>query len=123
MPNSNLITHGLGGTLITHGLGGVTVEVVQPVSRGGGGGASLVIPEAIVVARAKVQIKHVNPVIGRFRVITNNFLIKSSIPVQIRKIAVSFKTLVAGLTVESFVKGLSLSIRSEGIDVDEGQSQ
>lgn len=123
MANSNLITHGLGGTLITHGLGGITVEVEQPVVSGfRGGGSSQVVPQAVLVAKALVKIKHVNPTVSRFRVLTQNLIVKSTIPVKIRKIAISFKAITAGLSIKSFVQGLSLSISNEGIDIDESKS-
>lgn len=117
MANSNLITLGLGGNLITHGLGGVTIEVEEPViQRGGGGGAGLAVPQAVVIAKALVKIQHVNPIISRFVVLTNNIFVKSAIPVKIRKIAVSFKTLVAGVSIQSFVHGLKLDIQNKGFE-------
>lgn len=124
MPNSGLVVGGMTGNLVTKGMGGITIVVEQPVvvSRGTGGGSSLAIPQAIVVARALVKIKHVNPIISRFRVLTENLIVKSVIPVIIRKVSVSMKAIVAGFTVKSFIQGLSLKIRNEGIDIDDSQS-
>lgn len=124
MPNSGLVVGGMTGNLVTKGMGGVTIVVEQPIpvaAYRGGGSSGVTIPEAIVTAKALVKIKHVNPTISRFTILTQNLIVKSTIPIKIRKVAVSMKAIVAGIVVKSFVQGLSLSIRNEGIDIDEGQ--
>ena len=118
MANSGLVVGGMTGALVTKGMGGVTVEVVVPIQRSGGG-SSVVVPQAILVAKALVQIKHVNPIVSRITILTHNLIVKSTIPVKVRKIAISLKAIVSGMDILTHVRGLSLKISSGGIDIDD----
>lgn len=113
---------GLGGpNLVTHGFGPITVAPQIPVTQSGGGG-SILVPEAVVLAEARVKVIHVQKTKKILPVITNHLDIVLRLPVKIRKVIFDVVSSISAVTLEAFSSGLSLNIRDSGIRIDEDKS-
>lgn len=123
---SNLVTRGYGvnSHIISRGYGPLTVTiipVVPTVSRGGGG-SSIVIPEALVVAEIRINIKHVPRFVRYFQVKTNHIELFEKLPIKIRHVILQLSARVLGMSVNSIIQGLSLKMTNEGLNIDDSQS-
>lgn len=121
---SNLITRGYGkdSKLITMGYGPLTIILTPVISRGGGGASGLVVPEAIAVAEIRIKIKHMQPFVRHFTVKTRHVDFIERLPIKIRHVILKLMAKSVGMTLESFIQGLSLKITNTGMNIDEGQS-
>ena len=118
---SNLITHGLGGTLITHGMGGTSV-IIPPepplVSQPSGGGI-LIPKETIAKGEFKLEIIHLEVVKQLLPIISNHVSILSRLPIIVRRALLELQTSVDILTITSTIQGLTLNIRTAGVELHE----
>ncbi len=118
MPNSGLITNGLGGNLVTHGLGliqDVQVPVVTPVSSSGGG--SVVVPQAIMRAEMLIKVEHIQTFKKTFAIITEHVNEIIKLPIIIKHVMLQMNIAVSELVLNTFTKGLSLDIREGGLEL------
>lgn len=124
MPFSTLPAIGGLFTFLKRYGGELIEEQVQvPIIGGGGGSTSgFAIPEAIVIARTKINVIHVQQTRSIMNIIIRNLFVKTVLPLLTRKISITLESVISSLNLETFVQGLTLKMRNEGVNINESES-
>jgi len=92
------------------------------VTSKGGGESLLVVPEAIAEGKIRIEIKSISNVLTKIRVITKRLRVKSRIPIKVNRLRLVLTSSEHSLIISSFIKSLTLNIRTSELKLDEDKS-
>jgi len=92
------------------------------VTSKGGGESLLVVPEAIAEGKIRIEIKSISNVLTKIRVITKRLRVRSRLPIKINRLRLVLTSSEHSLIISSFIKSLTLNIRTSELKLDEDKS-